>query len=348
MSKVDMKAFQKKRGEKADRPDKTAEEQVVATKEKSLASPTLSGSGQGRTTGVKKVERKILHMPISKKDIELTAMLVDPSDCLIHPKNRRIQSLLRPSNPKIMALKKSMADEGQREPVLARHINIDGEQRIEIIDGSRRRYVSELIHRDDPEFKLKIWLGREIPDTDAEYLTKVENELQEDISAWETAQYLKGIAEEHPDWTHEIIAHNESLARSTVSDYLALAGVPFAIVARLESPDLLAVKSGVQLIKTIKKLDEKNWKHLISELGGKELFSSTSDLLKSVTALTRSKVSTAKPTANKKIEIKFGDKLRAEVGKSRSKKRQYKLDLYDVSDDEYSRVIDAIKKILTS
>jgi ParB/RepB/Spo0J family partition protein len=346
MSKVDMKAFQKKRGEKEERSEKTTEEQAIAAKEKSVASPTLNGPRQGRAAGVKKVERKILHMPITKTDIELTALLVNPKDCLIHPKNRRIQSLLRASNPKIMELKKSMATEGQREPVLARHTTVNGEQRIEIIDGSRRRYVSELISQDDPEFKLKIWLGREIPDTDAEYLTKVENELQEDISAWETAQYLKGVAEANPDWTHEIIAHNENLARSTVSDYLALAGVPFAIVTRLESPDLLAVKSGVQLTKAIKRLDEKSWKQLISELDKKALFSSTSDLLKSVTALIRSTSSREKPTANRKIEIMVGNKLRAAVGKSRSKKGQYKLDLYDVSDDEYGKVMDAIKKIL--
>ena len=346
MSKTDMKAFQR-RDKKTPKPQPTEEQASARVAEKTVASPSLQTTGKRRAVGVKKVERKILRMPISKNDVELTAVFVSPAECLIHPKNRRIQSLLRESNPTVMELKKSMMEEGQREPVLARHIIVDGEKKVEIIDGSRRRFVAELIsQQEDIGFKLKIWLGREIPDLDAEYLTKVENELQEEISVWETAQYLRGVSEANPDWSNVLISHNESMAETSVSDYLALSEVPMEIVERLESPNVLALRSGVPLMRILNKLDEKSFNSLIVELKGEDLFRSSKDLLKSVSEFVKVKTTTKKPTTKKKIEIKRGDVVRAEVGKNRSKEGQYKLDLYDVTDDEYEKLMEAVKKIL--
>ncbi len=346
MIKSDMKAFQKNRDDKTNKVEKSPKEKAVKAKEKTIASPALGG-GRRKVTGMRKAERRILHMPISKKDIELSAIMVNPLDCLIHPKNRRIQSLLRESNPKVMELKNSLLEEGQREPVLARHITVDGEQKIEIIDGSRRRFVSELIAKENPDFKLKIWLGREISDQDAEYLTKVENELQENISVWETAQYLKGVSESNLGWTNTLIASNEKMPESSVSLYLTLSGVPMGIIERLESPDVLTLASGVPLMRILNKLDEKSYKSLLVELNKLELFKSSKDLLRSVSDLTKPKKATQTPTANKKVEFKSGDKVRAVIGKNRSKEGQYKLDLFDVSADEFKKLADAIEKILT-
>ncbi|WP_339673901.1 ParB/RepB/Spo0J family partition protein [Dasania marina] len=344
MSKVDVKSFRKNRSEKSDAP--MTEQQVAASeREKYTASPALGGRGKGRVSA--KTERKILHLPVTKKDIELTAMYVSPADCLIHPRNRRNQSLLRESNPDVMDLKKSIMEEGQRDPVLARHITVDGEQRVEIIDGSRRRFVSELIAKDNPDYKLKIWFGREIPDTDADYLTKVENELQKRVSAWETAQYLKRLTEENPGITYQIIAYNEKMSLGSVSAHLALSRVPYEVVALLSSPDLLAIQSSLPLMKILDSLDPKAYSALLSDLQGMVLFTSTSDLLNEVKALIGKNNAIQTPAANKKIEIKYGKKLRAVVGKNRTKKGQYKLDLYDLSDDEYTKVIESITKILT-
>jgi len=343
MAKQSMKSFREKRSK--EKSEKTEEQVEVAAKEKSVASPMLSGgSNRSRTATVKKAERKLMKMPITKDDIELTVMSVDPSECVIHPKNRRIQKLLRESNPKIMDLKKSIEEEGQRDPVLARFVEVDGERKVEVIDGSRRRFASELIRKDEPEFKLKVWIGKGISDVDAEYLTKVENEFQEAISAWETAVHLKSVAEKNPDWSQEALAINEGMAQQSVSEYLQLAMVPMQIVETLLSPDCLALRSGKQLVKMFEGVESPEIAKKLKKVAANELFESSDTLLKSLKE-EEAKKAISKPTANKKIEIKSGKKVRAEIGKNRKVDGQYKVDVYDVTDTEYEELIESINKI---
>ena len=341
MAKVDIKSF-RVRGK--DKPEKTPEQQEAKAKEKATASPMLGRAGN-RTGAVRKAERKLMRMPVTKNEVELTVMSVDASECVIHPKNRRIQKLLRESNPKVMDLKKSMEEEGQRDPVLSRFIEVDGERKIEVIDGSRRRFVSDLIAKENPDFKLKVWIGKNISDVDAEYLTRVENEFQEAISPWETAVYIKSVLDDNPDWTQEMLAMNEGISRTKVWDYIQLAAVPFQLVELLDSPDALALKSGKQIAKLFEGASPVEIEETLKVLSGEALFASSDELVKKLKE-SQSNKSIKKPTVRNKVEIKSGEKVRADIGKNRNIAGQYKLNLYEVTDKEYGELTEALAKIL--
>ena len=53
-----------------------------------------------------------------------------------------------------------------------------------------------------------------------------------------------------------------------------------------------------------------------------------------------------KPSANRKIEITKGEQVRAVIGKNRSTEGQYKIDVFDVSDQELASLEAAIKRVL--
>lgn len=350
MSKADMSLFKKRR--EVDRSASSENSNLLeraenVQEEKDVASPLLSTAGRWNgAKGVKKIERKLLKMPVTKTEVELTAMNVDPKECLIHPKNRRIQALLNVDNSEIVNLINSMKEEGQREPALARLVDVDGESKVEIIDGSRRRFASKLLQEEDKNFKFKIWLGNNINNVDADFLTKSENENRDAISAWETAQYLKKVEASNPTWSHDVIGASEGMARQTVSDYLAIADIPLTIVTLLRTPHLLTVNAGLQVLKIMNSLTKNEQEGCLEQLKKSAPYSRMNDLVKSLKQ-TITPQSEKKPTANKKIKIKCGEKVRAEVGKNRKVVGQYKIDLYDLSDVEYNKLLKAIQKILS-
>ncbi|NIB44327.1 ParB/RepB/Spo0J family partition protein [Pseudomaricurvus alkylphenolicus] len=348
MAKVDMSKFRAKRseGQKSNGEGNATANTKTPRTEKSTASPTLSRAPKSGAFGGKKTERKSIRLPVTGADIDLVASSVDPDSCLIHKNNRRIQALLTEDNPKVVKLKNAIEKEGQRDPVLARMIEVDGEKRVEIIDGSRRRFVSQLLKQSHPDTKLRVWIGHGISDADADYLTRSENENRDDISAWETAQHLKKQLDENPTWTHDVLAANEGMARQTVSDYLALAEVPLALVQLLSSPDLLKVSTGLQIVRSIKSLSVKELKQLSKALEKEAPFGKANELVKAIKSLHKPATATEKPTANKKIEIKSGDTLRAEIGRNRRVQGQYKIDLYDLTESEYEAIYNALEKLL--
>lgn len=347
--KIGMSDFRKSREDKSKQSDAGEEVHEVQTvtparperKESLSASPML---GASKTAGaIKKTERKTMRLPISGRDIELTATDTVPSDCLIHPRNQRVQSLLKLSNPKVARLKESFEREKQRDPVLARWVTQDdGTRAIEILDGSRRRFVCDAIYQADSKTLLKAWVGQ-IPDVDADYLAKAGNDDRDDISPWELSQYLKKIEQEHPTWSHEVIAANEKMSRTNVTNLISIADIPLEVVALLESPDLLKVNSGLQVAKLLRgALDD----HYIKILEKEAPFTKFSDLANRLKELLKPRAPVDKPAANRKIEIKNGNKVRAAIGANRKVKGQYKIDLFDLSDAEYEEVFAFLEKAL--
>jgi ParB/RepB/Spo0J family partition protein len=342
MAKTKMSDF------KSSRAKKGGADNSSSTVEKSVASPMLNTSRERNLFGRGgQTERKTIQLPVSKRDITLKAISINPGDCDIHPNNRRHQGLLNTENPRVQSLYQAIVSEGQRDPVLARYKDVDGEKRVEIIDGSRRRFVADWIAQEQEGYQLKVWVSADIPDADADYLTRAENENRDDISAWETAQYLKRVASENPNWTQDVIAEKEGVSRQSVSNYLIVAEIPVALVALLRTPNLLNVKTGLQLVKFLKSLTKAEYKQRLKEVTQRAPYSDFKALLSALKEQPGSKEKEHKtPTANKKIKVMSGDKLRAEIGVNRRIKGRYKVDLYDVSEAELAAFQEAIKKIL--
>ena len=324
------------------RNESTSEElkEVNSRLESKGASPMLGGS---RTAGgIKKTERKTMRLPISGDEIELKSVELAPSNCQIHPRNQRVQSLLKLSNPKVAQLRDSLKREGQREPVLARWITVADQKILEILDGSRRRFACEDLYRENKEILLRAWVGL-IGDADAEHLAKAGNDDRDDISSWELSQYLKAVENENPSWSHEVIAANERMSRTNVSNLLAIADIPIEVVSLLESPDLLKVNSGLKVLKLLRNTKDKNY---IKFLEKEAPFTKFSELANRLKDLLSPKPSSRLPSANRKVEIKSGTKLRASIGSNRKKEGQFKVDLFGLSDEEYQKILSALESIL--
>lgn len=326
-------------------PAPAAEESVTAVdKERNTASAILSPGFQIP----KASQRKFLRLPVTGTEIELSGKEIAPNECVIHPRNRRIQSLLSPSNPKVRKLVESFKTEGQREPVLARYIKgKDGNLVVEIIDGSRRRYAAELLSKENTDFKLRIWVASSVPDVDADFLTRSENENRDDISPWETAHYIARLADENPSWSQEVLADKEGIDQSMVSLYLTLAHLPVSFVRLVESPDLVTLTGGVELVKVIRALSDDEQQKLLTRLSGKAPFGKFRDYVKTVKELLKKPAPVKKPTANSAVPIEVNGKVRAEVSKHRTKKGQYKVELYDLSDSNYQKLMDALPSLLS-
>jgi ParB/RepB/Spo0J family partition protein len=238
-----MTDFQQSRNKKSNQNNISREKRE--DRESSIASPIIDSRSK-TVGGIKKTERMTITLPVSGIEIELTSTEAPPSECIVHPRNQRVQALLRVENPKVASLRDAIEKHSQRERVLSRWIDVDGNKVLEVLDGSRRRFVCDLIHQQNPKVLLKAWVGN-ISDVDAEYFAKHGNDDRDDVSSWEKARALKKIESENPSWSHEVIAANEGMSRQSVSNLLSIADIPLEIVFLLASPDLLTVKSGLQV-----------------------------------------------------------------------------------------------------
>lgn len=337
-----MNAFRKSREERDDQQERLVEKNSAEKRESSIASPMLGGSRSKTAGGIKKTERMTMRLPVSGTDIELTSAEAIPSECLIHKRNQRVQSLLRIENPRVISLKEAIGRDKQRDPVIARLIDVDGKKVLEVLDGSRRRFVCDLLHQENPDILLRAWIGK-IPDADAEYIAKFGNDDRDDVSPWEKAMALKQIEKENPSWSHEVIGANEKMSRQSVTNLLQIADIPLEIVFLLESPDLLKVNSGLQVAKLVR---EANGKKYLAELETGAPYTKFSDLSNRLKELLKAKPLVSTPSANRKIEIKKGKAVRAAIGVNRNKPGQYKVDLFALSDSEYQEVLKALEKIL--
>lgn len=338
---ANMTEFKKRRTAKEEQGSLVEPKTKIERTESPVASPML-GQKSKASGGVKRTERMSLVLPVTGSEIELTAMEVEPSSCVIHPRNQRFQSLLRLENPKVSSLKEAIKREKQREPVISRWIEVDGRRALEVLDGSRRRYVCNLLHQENPSVLLKSWVGK-IPDVDAEHFAKFGNDDREDVSAWEKAMSLKLIEKDNPDWSHEVIAVGEKLSRQSVTNLLQVAEIPLEFIELLESPDLLKVNSGLRLVKLIRNTDISK---CIKVLRQEAPFKKLNELVNRLDQLLKPKTKINSPSANRKVEIKKGNSVRAAIGVNRKKPGQYKIDLFELTEDEYQNLVDALEKIL--
>jgi len=305
-----------------------------------INSPAMTGTG-------KRIQRLYLDLPVSHDSVECDLMELDPLQCVASTLNKRVQSLLDADDAGVQQLMHSVRDEGQRDPVLVRPLQKpDGELRYEVIYGTRRRFVAELLNQsEEGGFKLKAWVSDRISDADAKRLADSENDDREAISAWERAIYFAGLKAQSPDQSNELIALLENVDRSLVARYLQLAELPEEFVRLVVSPSQITLRSGLDIQKAIKPLTKAARAKLLTALGEGGRHETAADLLKAIKTQLAPKV--AKISAKQKVELtgKAGQK-RAVIGAHRSNKGQYKIDLFDISDEELGEVQKALEKAL--
>lgn len=315
------------------------------TPTKAVSSPINAPAMSGVT---QRIQRLYLDLPVTKVKAECELKELDPSVCVASRFNKRVQSLLSPTDPAVMQLKRSMAEEGQRDPVLVRPLQTpEGKVQYEVIYGTRRRFVAELLSDEasNDGFTLKAWVSNKISDADAKRLADSENQDRQEISAWEMAQYYQEIKSARPELSLEAIAGIEGVDASSVSRYIQLASLPEDIVKLVSSPSEITLRSGLDILKATKRKAPAARQKLYASLRLLAPFNKTAELLKAIKADDVDKLTT--PTKAKKIEVVDREgRKRAIIGAHRTQQGQYKVDLFDLSDDELSAVHQSLAKVL--
>tara|TARA_A100001391_G_scaffold201871_2_gene189957 strand:- start:10252 stop:11313 length:1062 start_codon:yes stop_codon:yes gene_type:complete len=305
-----------------------------------INSPAMTGTG-------KRIQRLYLDLPVSQTSVECDLMELDPRECVASPLNKRVQSLLDADDAAVQQLMRAVRDEGQRDPVLVRPLEKPaGNHRYEVIYGTRRRFVADLLNQsEEGGFKLKAWVSDRISDADAKRLADSENDDREAISAWERAIYFAGLKADSPDKSTELIAALENVDRSLVARYLQLAELPEEFVRLVSSPSQITLRSGLDIQKALKPLTKAARTKLLSQLGEGGRQETGGDLFKAIKLHLTPKG--PKLSAKQKVELKdkAGQK-RAVIGAHRSNRGQYKIDLFDVSDEQLGDVQKALEKVL--
>ena len=301
-------------------------------------------------TGFTKQQSLVIDMPVTKEKVSCVLMELDPLKCTITRFNKRVQTLLKEDDPTVVSLLHSIEENGQRDPVLAHVVNKDGNSCHKIIYGSRRRYVAELISKKQGEcFKLRAWVANKvISDVDQKALADSENRDRANISAWEQGQYLVGVAQQNPSWLQNRIADAESVTQKTISMYFKMATLPESIVALMDSPSAISLKSGCKIAKQLQGLSNIQPQDLIEDLSKDAPFSSSSQLSRAIASIVHEgSVKNKSHGRKKEVIVDKNGQIRARLGVHRSIEDQYKIDVFHLSQPEYRELVVALKKVLS-
>lgn len=313
--------------------------------EKRVSSPINSPA---LTVRSKRQQRMYLDMPVSKTTVECDLIEVDPRHCIASPLNKRVQSLLSADDVAVQQLLNSMRDEGQRDPVLVRHLKQpEGDMRYEVIYGTRRRYVAELLaEAGEGSGVLKAWYSDQITDADAKRLADSENDDRQDISSWERAIYFAQLRAAKPDLTLEVLAGMEGVDRTLAGKYLKLAELPESVVQRVSSPTAISLRAGLDIQKTLGSLGPAARKKVLQSFSEAPRFEDGGALLKALREAARQSTKPAGAVKGRRELVDEQGRKRAVIGAHRSKKGQYKVDLYELSDEQIAAVEEAIRGAL--
>lgn len=302
-------------------------------------------------TGFTKQQSLVMDMPVTKDKVTCVLMELEPSQCMITPFNKRVQTLLNENDPTIVSLLNSIKENGQRDPVLAHVVTKDGNTFYEIVYGSRRRFVAELIGKQQGQcFKLKAWVANKvISDVDKKVLADSENTDRANISAWEQGQYLLNVAQQNPSWSQQRVAETEGVTQKTISMYFKMAQMPESIVALMNTPTTISLKSGCKIAKQLQALNKAQLKRLVDNLSQSAPFNSSSLLSRAIEAAVhdgnrKNKLKSVK--GEKGVIVNKAGQVKAHLGAHRSIDGQYKIDLFHLSKDEYKALVTALEKIL--
>lgn len=278
-----------------------------------------------------------LPLPISKRTIPAEHVLIDASKCSISKFNKRVQSLLSENDPAVKQLINSIKEVGQRDPILARQLP---DKSYEVVYGSRRLFAVNSINKQRKDdglepIQIRAWLA-DVPEGDVKALADSENDDREGISIYERAMWFKKLKAEN-DWSAEVIASSENVSPSTVKDGLKIADIDIAFIQLLSSPKEVSGTSGLQLAKAIEKAKDNRVKEFLSKHEGM-VFAKMADLLKGFKDFTTVKSQGSRDSQKPVLYASEDGKTKAKMTKHRTQEGQYKIDVFDMGDDQLTRL----------
>jgi ParB family chromosome partitioning protein len=163
-------------------------------------------------------------MPVSKNDVRVKLVNINPADVIVSPKNRRIQALLNEGS--VADILPSFLEDGQLLPIVVRQ-TADG--KYELADGSRRLWCATFAERD-----VLAYVGP-VPDEDMGKFSDVAN-LTKKISDYEEAMYFAGLIDKgvHSSWNE--IGRFYGIHKRRQTSLKAMSELPAAIVESFTEP----------------------------------------------------------------------------------------------------------------
>lgn len=155
-------------------------------------------------------------------------------------------------------LSASIKEKGVLEPLLVKPGRQNGKWMI--IAGERRWRAANLAGlREVPCIEL------DIDDQGVAEIALIENLQRKDLTVWEEADGLAALAERF-GYTHDEIARKISKSRSTVTEFITLAGLPESIREKCVESKISAKSS---LLEIARQFDEDSMHRFVDELRGK-------------------------------------------------------------------------------
>lgn len=274
-----------------------------------------------------------LPLPVTGGEVRMILMDLDPNRTFVSRVNPRNQELMSLSDPEVMGIVESLKNDKQRDPVVARETERNGEVWHEIISGSTRRFAC--ITNSMP---LKAWVGN-IPDIDILAISKSENRDRHDISQYEEALYLANLMDTiYQGKSLEFVAESESLGtKQNVSNHLMLARFPLDLAKMMITPHGIKLTHANNIVKLIEK-SSFTLKQIVDVLKKDAPYSDVKVMKRKIESLLLPKEN---DVASQKEPIEFcskDGKAYAKLIPHRTKPGQFKVDCFDVTASDLKKI----------
>ncbi len=339
--RTDETSAKKSIGEKADAQNSTANNTEIAEpnlREKDNKPGFSSLLTAPSTAGTRLLEQKKKYvLPISKQEIVLDLMEIDPTRAFASKLNPRIQKLLSLEDPKLKSIRQSLKVDGQMEPAYARPVHSAEGISYEIIVGTTRRFLCEDIANELKGFKLQIWVG-DIPDIDALKMARMENKERRDLSFWEKCVDAK---EQSETSSFEAISKAQQatmmgMSEGAYTEALAAANnFPPEFMQLLKSPDLLGNNAARRILKVIAQQKDKT--KLIAGVVKASGNRSITDT-KQLETLISNELTLPKKNKSNVWAIESDGVCKVKLTQHRTNQGQFKIDLFGMSEEDIERI----------
>lgn len=334
-------------------PPEEMDEAAVAAKAK---------QGEGKTAVDGLINQRIVRnpfakqqrnyrLPVSKSEVNMTLLELDPKSTFPSALNPRDQELLLADDPKVAEIRESMLVHGQSEPVYARPVTVDGEMQYEVYVGTTRRFCAmDICQVTDPEFKLLAWVSDKVGDVDAAFMAREENDKRRDLSVYEKAIDLKRQSErpELVKLTQDKLSASLNVSQGYLSKMLKLCELPKVYLECLEGVGSLTLRQGLEVIDidkafTAKQRDDAQ-ERIKADLGAKR-FKGGDKLVNALRAIQKEMTASKKgKKANGETVIKNASgKVIAKLVPHRTEEGRCKIELFDVTQDLVGQLLEHIE-----
>lgn len=290
----------------------------------------------------------MLPLPVSKRKVKMDLLELDPELTFASEVNPRHQTLLSLDDPEVLKVERSIRLDQQRDPVIARRVDVDGKVLYEVIAGTTRRFVASHLNNTLAEgWKLRAWVG-DIPDGDRRAIAISENRDRRDLSVWEEAIDALKYCDlpENEDKNQETLAVELGVSQSKISKLLKIASIPLSVVELFESPQCMTLDASAALASYLGELSDIKATEAIDALKEKgESFTKVEPLMAALRVMIEPPKQKKPVVVKTKPEIiKAEGKIKAKITAHRQHKGQLKVDLFELSEADQVWLINILQK----